>query len=75
MRDGDDEGNMGETRSLQITWDEILPPEGDGPPPYDSLSMGRTEENTDALLPRRLIAEGTSGEMQMETVPLSHTTA
>ena len=75
MRDDDDEGHVGETRSLQVTWDEILPPEGDGPPPYDSLSMGRAEENTDALLPRRLIAEGTSSGMEMETSPLSDTIA
>ena len=74
-RDDDDEGHVGEPRSSQVTWDEILPPEGDGPPPYDSLSVGRIEENTDALLPRRLIAEDTSGEMQMETVPLSDTIA
>ena len=74
-----DESNLDEAMPSQVTWDEILPPEGDGPPPYDSLSMVSTEGNTGALLPQWLdtqfTEEETTDAIQIETVPLSDDTA
>ena len=71
----DDESNLDEIRSSRVTWDEILPPEGDGPPPYDSLSVVSTEGNSDALLHQRsdtqLTEDCTTDGIQIEMMPLS----